>query len=64
MRMPKPDNVHNYTMDRPPAESSIIEVATEEFEQIATFVIEKTCVPVEVIVRDPPYHEGKQIYWK
>ena len=59
-----PSNIHIYSIHRPPAEPSIIEVTAEKLEQIAALVTKDTGVPVEVIVRDSPYHERKRRYWK
>lgn len=59
-----PDNVHIYSLHRPPAEPSIIKVSIEKLEQIAASVKEETGVPVEVIVRDSPYRDRKRRYWR
>ncbi len=59
-----PDNVHIYSIHRPPAEPSITEVSKEKLERIAASVMEYTGVPVEVTVRDSPYRDRKRRYWK
>lgn len=59
-----PDNVHIYSIHRPPAESAIIEVSVEKLGQIAASLKEETGVPVEVIVRDSPYRDRKRRYWR
>jgi wyosine [tRNA(Phe)-imidazoG37] synthetase (radical SAM superfamily) len=59
-----PDNVHIYSLHRPPAEPSIIEVSVEKLEQIAALLTEETGVAAEVIVRDSPYRDRKRRYWR
>jgi wyosine [tRNA(Phe)-imidazoG37] synthetase (radical SAM superfamily) len=58
-----PDNVHVYSIHRPPAEPSVTEVLAGELELVAASIVKNAGIPVEVIVRDSPYRKRKRRYW-
>ena len=59
----KPTKVQIYSLHRPPAEPSLLEVPQDRLRKIATRAEETTGVPIEVIVAASPYVRKPRRYW-